>query len=177
LKMIRCALHKAGRRVEAFVIVKKSEPNMVFFLQTNLKPRTNLRRALTQIYGINHFLSNYCCDILGLRSNIIVKNISEERLAHLARIINRFHITGGELKRILNEDVARFVRIGSYKGFRFTQGLPLRGQRTHTNAQNARRRNDLVPIRRQRSKKKPTRASALATRVAVAKSQLRQNKK
>jgi small subunit ribosomal protein S13 len=150
---------------------------MVFFLQTNLKPRTNLRKALTQIYGINHFVSNYCCDILGLRSNIIVKNISEGRLAHLARLISQFHVTGSELRRLLNEDIARFVRIGSYKGFRFTQGLPLRGQRTHTNARNARRRNSLVPIRRQRSQKKPTRASALVTRVLLAKSKLRQNRK
>jgi small subunit ribosomal protein S13 len=49
-------------------------------------------------------------------------------------------MTGQELQRALNQDISRFVRISSYKGFRFTQGLPVRGQRTHTNGKNTRKK-------------------------------------
>ena len=78
-----------------------------------------------------------------MRANIAVKNMSAAQY-QLARVMSHYHITGQELERLISQDITRFVRIGVYKGFRFTQGLPVRGQRTHTNAKT-------------REKKKPTR--------------------
>ncbi len=118
---------------------------MVFFMQQNLHPQMKMRRALAQIYGIGLFTANQLCDQLGLRANIAVKNMSAVQFDQLARVMSHYHITGQELERLVNQDITRFVRIGVYKGFRFTQGLPVRGQRTHTNAKNTRK------------KKKPTR--------------------
>ena len=118
---------------------------MVFFMQQNLRPQMKMRRALVQIYGIGLFTANQLCDQLGLRANIAVKNMSAAQFDQLALVMSHYHITGQELERLISQDITRFVRIGVYKGFRFTQGLPVRGQRTHTNAKNTRK------------KKKPTR--------------------
>ena len=113
---------------------------MVFFMQQNLNPNLKIRKALTQIYGIGSFGSNQLCDQLGLRTHMIVKNMSASQFDQLARVLSHYHMTGQELQRALNQDISRFVRISSYKGFRFTQGLPVRGQRTHSNGKNTRKK-------------------------------------
>jgi small subunit ribosomal protein S13 len=120
---------------------------MVFFMQKNLRPHTRIRRALTQIYGINVFLANQLCDQLGFKSTMQVRQLSAAHLDKLARIVGHYHLTGQDLQRLIAQDISRYVRIGIYKGFRFTQGLPVRGQRTHTNAQNARRKSKPTPLR------------------------------
>jgi small subunit ribosomal protein S13 len=113
---------------------------MVFFMQQNLRPHVNVRKALTQIYGMHLYLSNKLCDQMGFSSIMLVKHLRASHVDQMARMIGHSFATGQELQRIIGQDIARFVRIGSYKGFRFTQGLPVRGQRTHTNARNARRK-------------------------------------
>ena len=95
---------------------------------------------MAQIYGINLFLANQICDQIGLSSNAKIGELSALQIDKLQRIVQHFHVTGTELKRLLAQDIKRFVDIGIYKGFRFNQGLPVRGQRTHTNAHNARRK-------------------------------------
>ena len=107
-------------------------------MQQNLRPNIKVRTALTQIYGIGSFTANQVCDQLGLRSSLLVKHLNRAQLDQLARVINRFHVTGQELERVIQQDISRFVRISIYKGFRFTQGLPVRGQRTRTNGRTRR---------------------------------------
>ena len=113
---------------------------MVFILQHNLRSEKKIRTELTAIYGINFFLANQICDQLGLSSKLKVGDLSALQVDKLIRIVQHFHITGTELKRLLTQDIQRYTSIGIYKGFRFNQGLPVRGQRTHTNAQNTRRK-------------------------------------
>lgn len=113
---------------------------MVFFMQQNLRPHLNMRKALTLIYGIGFFTANQLCDQLGLSQTMQVKHMSASQLDKLARVMSHYHVTGIELHRLVMQDVSRFVRISCYKGFRFTQGLPVRGQRTHTNARNTRKK-------------------------------------
>jgi small subunit ribosomal protein S13 len=119
---------------------KKSKFLMVFFMQQNLRPHVNMRKALTQIFGIGSFVANQLCDQLGFSRTMLVKQASPAQLDQLARVIGHYHVTGQELKRLIDQDIARYVRISIYKGFRFTQGLPVRGQRTHTNARNTRKK-------------------------------------
>ena len=113
---------------------------MVFILQQNLRSDKKVRTELTKIYGINFFLANQICDQLGLNSNLKIGDLSALQIDKMIRIVQHFHITGTELKRLLTQDIQRYISIGIYKGFRFNQGLPVRGQRTHTNAQNTRRK-------------------------------------
>lgn len=75
-----------------------------------------------------------------MSSKIKIGDLSGLQIDKLQRIVQHFHVTGTELKRLLAQDVKRYIDIGVYKGFRFNQGLPVRGQRTHTNAQNTRRK-------------------------------------
>lgn len=112
---------------------------MVFFMQHNLRPHVRIRKALLQIFGIGFFVANQLCDHMGFSHNMRVTRVSVTQWDQLARVIGHYHVTGQELARLITQDSARFVRISAYKGFRFTQGLPVRGQRTHTNARNARR--------------------------------------
>lgn len=113
---------------------------MVFFMQHNLRPHLKMRKALTQLFGIGLFVSNQLCDQMGFSKNMLVRRVNATQLDRLARVIGHYHVTGQELKRLVAQDIARFVRISAYKGFRFTQGLPVRGQRTHTNARSTRKK-------------------------------------
>jgi small subunit ribosomal protein S13 len=112
---------------------------MVFFMQTHIRAHVDMRKALTQIYGIGMPLSLQLCDEMGFRRTMKVKHVRASQLDRLSRIISRYHVTGQELKRAVTDRIVRFVRVSAYKGFRFTQGLPVRGQRTHTNARTVRK--------------------------------------
>lgn len=121
---------------------------MVFFMQQNLRPHLKMRHALTHIYGIGFFVSNQLCDQMGFSRTMLVKQVSASQFDQLARVIGHYHMTGQELQRFISQDIARFVRISCYKGFRFTQGLPVRGQRTHTNARSARKKKKPTVLRK-----------------------------
>jgi small subunit ribosomal protein S13 len=90
--------------------------------------------ALTYIYGIGVSRSNRILAKAGIDPNMRVKDLSEEEASKIARIID----TEGEVEGDLRKDVAmhikRLMEIGSYRGMRHRRNLPVRGQRTHTNA-------------------------------------------
>jgi small subunit ribosomal protein S13 len=129
---------------------KKNKFFMVFFMQQNLRPHVNMRKALTQIFGIGPFISHQLCDQLGFSRIMPVKQVSRSQLDQLGRVIGRYHVTGQELKRLVAQDIARFARISNYKGFRFAQGLPVRGQRTHTNARSTRKKQKPALLRKKK---------------------------
>jgi small subunit ribosomal protein S13 len=107
---------------------------MVSILNKNLKDTNKLKQELTKILGVGIWKAKQICAILGLNPNITVKEISLQNIDQLTNLININHYTGSELQKLTKEDVARLIRIGTYKGFRHIQKLPVRGQRTHTNA-------------------------------------------
>jgi small subunit ribosomal protein S13 len=107
---------------------------MVSILNKNLKDTNKLKQELTKILGVGIWKSKQICAILGLNPNIRVNEISLQNIDQLNNLININHYTGSELQKLTKEDVARLIRIGTYKGFRHIQKLPVRGQRTHTNA-------------------------------------------
>lgn len=113
---------------------------MVYIFNTNLRPQDKTRKALQQVHGLGPFLSNLLCDQLGLKQNHYIRDLKQYQVNQLTRLLNQYFLVGVDLKRSVQNDVKRFIRIGSYKGFRHVQALPVRGQRTHTNAQTVRRR-------------------------------------
>lgn len=125
---------------------------MVFFMQQNLRPHLKIRHALTRIFGIGRVSSKLLCARMGFKPSKLVGKVNVSQLDRLARVINHFHMTGRDLQRYIHDEIARFVRISCYKGFRFMQGLPVRGQRTHTNAHNTRKKQK--PIQPRKAKKK-----------------------
>jgi small subunit ribosomal protein S13 len=111
---------------------------MVYILNKNLKDSQKIRIALQDIYGIGQFLSNQICDQLGFSESTRVDNLTSFQKDQLVRIINQYYFTGSELRRIILQDTKRLIDIGCYRGFRHALYLPVRGQRTKTNARSRR---------------------------------------
>ena len=111
---------------------------MAYFLNTNINENNKLSLNLCKIYGIGKILSKKICNQLNLNENIKFNQLNNAQIEKISQLINENFIFGTELKQILYKQKIRLVKISSYRGFRFKQGLPCRGQRTHTNAKTAR---------------------------------------
>ena len=90
--------------------------------------------ALTYIYGIGKTRSNQMLAASGVNPNTRVKDLDESSLNSLREYIDQNFKIEGDLRREVSSDIRRKVEIGSYQGVRHRRGLPVRGQRTHTNA-------------------------------------------
>lgn len=90
--------------------------------------------ALTYIYGIGPTTSKTILEEADMDPNIRVRNLSEAELSTLREIIDRTYRTEGDLRREHTQNIKRLMDIGCYRGLRHRRGLPVRGQRTHTNA-------------------------------------------
>ena len=90
--------------------------------------------GLTYIYGIGRTSANKILAQAGINPDIRVKDLSEEDEAKLREIIGRDYVVEGDLRRNVAMDIKRLVEIGSYRGMRHRKGLPVRGQRSKTNA-------------------------------------------
>ncbi len=90
--------------------------------------------ALTYIYGVGRTRSTEILTATGIDENIRVKDLSDEQLIALRDHIEANYKVEGDLRREVASDIRRKVEIGSYEGIRHRRGLPVRGQRTKTNA-------------------------------------------
>jgi small subunit ribosomal protein S13 len=90
--------------------------------------------ALTYIYGIGRTRSNEILKATEIDENIRVKDLSDDQLVALRDYIEGNYKVEGDLRREVAADIRRKVEIGSYEGLRHRRGLPVRGQRTKTNA-------------------------------------------
>lgn len=104
---------------------------MIYILQKNLQNTKKLYLALQEIFGIGRFLSKHICDQLGCSLNTRVEQLTGSQIDQLVRIITQYYVTGPDLQRLVSNDIKRLSRIGSYRGIRHIQRLPVRGQRTH----------------------------------------------
>ena len=89
--------------------------------------------ALTYIHGIGLFLSRKLLDLTGIDRSTRVKDLSEDEVIKLRNEI-RNYVVEGDLRRQINQNIKRLIDIDSYRGNRHKRKLPVRGQRTHTNA-------------------------------------------
>jgi small subunit ribosomal protein S13 len=91
--------------------------------------------ALTYIYGIGPKVSETLLQQAGISHDTRVKDLSEAEVATINRLLRDNEVpVEGELKRIVNQNIKRHLEIKSYRGSRHTSGLPVRGQRTRSNA-------------------------------------------
>ena len=90
--------------------------------------------ALTYIYGIGRNTAMRILDSAGVRPEIRVKNLSDEDTGKLRGIIEREYKVEGALRSEIAMNIKRLIDIGAYRGLRHRRGLPVRGQRTKTNA-------------------------------------------
>ena len=90
--------------------------------------------ALTYIYGIGSPSSIEILKQAEVNMSTRVKDLTEDEISRIRSIIEKDYEVEGDLRRSINMNVKRLMDIGSYRGLRHRKGLPVRGQRTHTNA-------------------------------------------
>jgi len=90
--------------------------------------------ALTYIYGIGVSRSNKILAEAGIEPSVRVKDLSEEETSRIAKILDGQGGVEGDLRKDIALNIKRLMEIGSYRGMRHRRNLPVRGQRTHTNA-------------------------------------------
>ena len=90
--------------------------------------------SLTYIYGIGRTLASNVCEATDIDENTRVMNLTDDEVAKLRSYIEGELRVEGDLRREVQQDIKRKMEIGCYQGIRHRRGLPVRGQRTHTNA-------------------------------------------
>ena len=90
--------------------------------------------ALTYIYGIGRSASQQICEDLNIAERTRVRDLTDAEVARIRNHIDANLTVEGDLRRDVAQDVKRKIEIGCYQGVRHRRGLPVRGQRTHTNA-------------------------------------------
>jgi small subunit ribosomal protein S13 len=90
--------------------------------------------ALTYIYGIGRSRSKEILDATGVSADLRTRDLSDDDLARLREYIENNFRVEGDLRREVQADIRRKIEIGCYQGIRHRRGLPVRGQRTKTNA-------------------------------------------
>jgi small subunit ribosomal protein S13 len=100
----------------------------------DLPSEKRIEIALTYIYGIGRSTAKRILATAGVSPDLRVKNLSDEDSGRLRNIIEREHKVEGALRSEMAMNVKRLMDIGAYRGLRHRRGLPVRGQRTRTNA-------------------------------------------
>ena len=93
-----------------------------------------LEIALTYIFGIGRPTSQKICDATGLNRDTRVRDLTEDEVNRIRAWVDQNITVEGDLRRDVQQDIKRKIEIGCLQGVRHRKGLPVRGQRTHTNA-------------------------------------------
>ncbi len=100
----------------------------------DLPPRKRAEIGLTYIYGIGRARSNSILYRAGVDKDKKVQDLSEDEVNKIRGILEEEGAVEGDLRKELSLNIKRLMEMGSYRGLRHRRGLPVRGQRTHTNA-------------------------------------------
>jgi small subunit ribosomal protein S13 len=90
--------------------------------------------SLTYIYGIGPSLAKQICGAVDIDQSTRVRDLTDEEVNKIRAFVDANHKVEGDLRREVASDIKRKIEIGCYQGIRHRRGLPVRGQRTHTNA-------------------------------------------
>ncbi len=100
----------------------------------DLPRRKQIWVALTSIYGIGQSTSREICDRAGIELTRKSDELTDQEVARIRQVINDGYRVEGDLRRDVSMNIKRLMDLGCYRGLRHRRGLPVRGQRTHTNA-------------------------------------------
>jgi len=100
----------------------------------NIPTQKRVEVALTYIYGIGSTKATEICEKVGIPSQRRVSELTEQEVIRIREVIDREYQVEGDLRREVAMNIKRLLDLGCYRGLRHRKGLPVRGQRTHTNA-------------------------------------------
>jgi len=110
----------------------------------NVPSSKRLVIALTYILGIGKKFSNEICSTVNIDKNKRVNSLSEDEIIKIRECIDKNYVVEGDLRRSISSNIKRLTDLGCYRGLRHRNKLPVRGQRTHTNART--RKGKAIPI-------------------------------
>ena len=119
--------------------------------------------ALTYLYGVGRLLSNKILQEAGIDPNKRAKDLTEEEISHITNTLQKGgYRVEGDLRRDISQNIKRLMDIGSWRGMRHKKGLPVRGQRTRTNARTRKgtKKAGAVIVRKEEPKKAAPAAAA-----------------
>ena len=122
---------------------------MALVAGVNIPDNKRVEISLRTIYGIGPAQAKDVADQAGIEGNPRVKDLTEADLARIRDVLGREKTIEGDMRREVNMNIRRLIDIGSYRGLRHRRGLPVRGQRTRTNARSKRSGRRTVAGRRQ----------------------------
>ncbi|MEE9334285.1 MAG: 30S ribosomal protein S13 [Granulosicoccaceae bacterium] len=99
----------------------------------NIPVQKHIWISLTSIYGIGRTSAYKICEDAGVKADTKVRDLSESEVENLRTCVGKFTVEG-DLRRDVSMNIKRLMDLGCYRGIRHRRGLPLRGQRTKTNA-------------------------------------------
>jgi small subunit ribosomal protein S13 len=123
----------------------------------DIPDRKKLKVALRYIFGIGPAKALDVCKRCSIDPELRVNKLTEAQIAHLNSTIQNSMIVEGDLRRQTAQDIRRLVSIGSYRGLRHRRGLPVRGQRTKTNARTRKGKRQTVGAIRDRAARRQSR--------------------
>ena len=100
----------------------------------DLPNEKRIEAGLTYIYGIGSTTSRKILEKTGINPDTRVKDLTEEEAGKIRKVIENDYLVEGDLRRDVNMNIKRLMEIGCYRGIRHRRGLPVRGQKTKTNA-------------------------------------------
>ena len=100
----------------------------------NIPTNKRVLIALTYIHGIGPAKAKEICNSVGLAPEVRVNALSDAEVVKIRETIDNDHVVEGDLRRQTSMNIKRLMDLGCYRGLRHRRGLPVRGQRTHTNA-------------------------------------------
>ncbi len=100
----------------------------------NIPSGKRIEIALTYVYGIGSTIAKKICKEAALEPNKRVNSLTEEELTRIRDIVEKNYTVEGDLRREISMNLKRLIDLGCYRGLRHRKGLPVRGQRTNTNA-------------------------------------------
>lgn len=119
----------------------------------NIPTNKRVPIALTYIYGIGRTRSREICQKVGLSPDRRVNDLTDAEIIRMREVIDRDYRVEGDVRREVAMNIKRLMDLGCYRGLRHRRGLPVRGQRTHTNARSRKGRARPVAGKKQPGKK------------------------
>ncbi|MEN3203258.1 MAG: 30S ribosomal protein S13 [Atribacterota bacterium] len=115
----------------------------------DLPPNKRIDIALTYIYGIGKSLSKKILEEARVDPSIKVKDLTDDEISRIQKLVEQYPVEG-ELRARVAQNIKRLIAIGCYRGLRHRRGLPVRGQRTRTNARTRKGPRRTVGVKRKK---------------------------
>ena len=120
----------------------------------DLPPNKRIEIGLTYIYGIGRSQSNTILKAASVGPDTKVRELNDDEVNRIRKVIEEQYRVEGDLRKEISVNIKRLMEIGSYRGLRHRRGLPVRGQRTHTNARTRKGpRRGAIAVRRKATSK------------------------